>query len=71
MFCEQTAGPISANICPHMHAHKVRSSADFIQIVDELDHYFKGHRFESSTFRCSNVIISQTVADRPLLSPTN
>ena len=28
-YCEQTAGPRSANFCEHMHVKKVRSPADF------------------------------------------
>ena len=29
MYCEQTAGPRSANFCTHMHVDKVHSSANF------------------------------------------
>ena len=43
----------------------------FIQIVDVLDFYFKGQRFEWSTLGDSNVIMSQTVTGRTTIAIAN
>ena len=41
IYCEQTAGPRSANFCKLMHVDKVHSYAIFIQNLDVLDLHFK------------------------------
>ena len=51
MRCEQTVGPRRANLCTHMHVDKIRSPADFIQIINAPDLHFQGQRFELSTMR--------------------
>ena len=71
IYNEQTVGPRGSIFCTLMHVDKIPLPADFHPNGHVLDLYVQGQRFELNTLGSSNVIISQTVADRTNIAIAN